>query len=643
MSFVIDPTSISQSKILEDLRTFVDGRPDADAWQLFFDSGVGSTVLKILGGMEAYNTYNNIVGRREAYVQYAQNRSSVVGGAQYLGYSAFRGSNPIVTLTITPNFTGTIQKFSIVGAVKSQELIALETKVVNAGIPAVIKCVVGDLKTETLLATSNAAALFRFTGNGTISDTLRVLVDGDEVETSDRILDLDEYKFVVQTNAVGSVDIFSTNEISAPIRYDTNSEVTIEWIELKQTEFANVDFSFLYGVIDVIVTDSGYLAPQEMEQIRIKSRLQNEVQFVIRAREDQPKQLLQLDDSITDAKGEDVSAAIMRLFYLRDGELLFDETEKAALVTAYERFRPHAMAPPLIADPTRIPLKLKVDATLHDASGDPENDIRAITQAYAYKLKGTISLDDLEQDIEALQNIKIARPSFTGDAWVNATKYEKGQHVVSFPDNGRIYQLGAILYFSDALEPVWPIATAGETIIDGDIIWKSIPKNDTAGINTWLATTSYQVGSQVKPSVANGYIFEAFELINKSAAIEPVWSPLTGQSPLQIQGTKTNDGDIMWAARPLIGTPTTWTASTKYKKGDTVVATNPTTSDTIGVMFQAFAYLGTSDAIQPVWPTTLNLTIVDNNIQWICQNPLQNTLEVGIGEYLTIEEDITVA
>lgn len=643
MSFVVDPSSLSESAIYNDLVDFVNTRPDAASWQNFFESSVGVTVLKLMSGLSAYYTYNNIVGRREAFVQYAQNLSSVIGGAQYLGYSAFRGSNPIVTLTITPNFTGTINRFTVVGVVKSRELVALEDVVVNNGETATVQCVIGDLKEDTLLAASSNPALFRFSGSGLVSDTLRVLVDGDEVERSEKILDVTKLKFVSQTNAVGSVDLFSENSINAPIRYDTNSEIKIEWIELKQLDYIDSDIQFDFGDITSIQTDAVYQDPETLEQIRLNARIQNEVQFTIRAREDQPKQFQTLDPSILDASGEDVSAAVMRLYYLLEDDLLFSSDEKEDLVSQFEQFRPHGMLPPLIGDPTRVPIVIKVDAVLENTSGDPENDIKAITQAYARQLGGSINLEDLEKEIEALANIKIARPSFSGDRWYDSTKYELLQHVTSFPDNGRVYQALLILYFSDSVEPVWPIIEAGEVITDKDIIWRSIPKDDTAGVADWAADTSYTVGNLVKPTVANGYIYEAIETLNTSDSVEPVWTPMAGQNPVQYQGTKILDGDIMWIARPTEGTPTIWTADTVYRKGDSVIATDPSGSDVEGVMFQAFAYLGTSDGVQPSWSTVLDATVIDNNIVWICQDPLQKELELSKGEYFTITEDITVS
>jgi len=641
-SFVVDPTKISESAIFLQLIAFIETRPDAAQWETFFQSDVGFTVTKLMSGLSTYFTYNNVVGRREAYIQHAENLSSVVGISQYLGYSAFRGRNPFLTLNVIPNFTGVISKFTVVGDVKGTELVALEDVTVNDGFAVDIPCVVGDLKEDTLLAESNRASLFRFTGNGTISDTVKVSVDGVEVEISDITIDLIKFKFLVQTNAVGSVDIFSTNGLSAPVRFDTGDEIKFEWIELRNLVFLETDVQFNFGTISEITTDSVYTAPEEVKSVAINAPLQHEVQQVIRAREDQPKQFKTLDTTIIDTTGEDVTAAVMRVFYLRQDQILFDPDEKSALIVRANEFRVFGIAPVLVGDPTRLPIKLRVDAVLLNSSGDPVNDIKVITQKLALDLQAAINLDDLEKAIEDLPNIKTARPKFQGTTWVLNTKYEIGTHVIATPDTGRIFFMKEILYFSAGVEPIWPVALAGETIVDGDIVWKSIAKNDTAGIVTWAGTTAFRVGDQVKPSTPNGFIFEAFELQNESDSAEPTWTPLGGQNPTQLQGALINDGDIVWIARPEIGTPPAWTADTVYKKGDTVLSTDQSGDDNIGVMWQAFAYLGQSGGSQPAFPVTLDLTVIDNNILWETQDPLRPELLAELNEYFTIVEDIVV-
>ena len=643
MSFVIDPTSLSESAIFADLKNFVDTRPDASSWQTYFESDVGYTVLKLLSGLSAFFTYNNIVGRREAYSQYAKNRSSVIGGGQQQGYSAFRGRNSIVTLTITPNFTGTIERFSLVGSVGSQELISLETKVVNLGESTTIQCVVGDLKSDTLQATSNLPSLFRFTGDGTVSNDLRVLVDGNEVDISETVIDIQKFKYIVQTNAVGSVDVFSDNSLNLSTRYDTNSLITLEWIVLKNSTFSDSDFQFNYGTITNINTDSIYQDQEATAQISINSRLYNETQKVIRAREDQPKQLMQLDSNIIDATGEDVSAAVMRLYYLLDTGYLLTDDEKAELLLAYAPFRPFGMAMPLIGDPIKKKIIISVKATLENTLGDPVADIKSITQSLASTLDATINLNDLEKDIEKLSNIKIARPSITGNDWLANAQYEIGEFVKSVPDSGKIYSVFEILYFSGAVEPTWPSSVAGEYIVDGDLVFKSIAKNDTAGIPDWAASSIYRIGDQVKPTTANGFIYEVVETQNKSSSIEPTWPANNGLNPIQVSGVYIIDGDILWKSRPQEGSPTIWSSDTVYTKGSTVIASDQAASDTVGVMFQAYAYLGTSSGAIPSFGTILNQTIQDNNILWVTQDPLQVEFKSGIDGFFEVSEQITLS
>jgi len=643
MSFIVNPTSISETQIFNDLKTFVDTKPDAAKWQNFFNSAVGTTILKIMAGLSAYYSYNNIVGRREAYLPYAQNRSSIIGGAQQLGYSAFRGRNALLTLTVTPNFSGSINRFDVIGQVNSQSIVALETKAVNSGESTTIQCVVGNTESEELVANSNDPSLFRFTGNGTISDTLRVLVDDAEVEISERVLDITNFKYIVQTNSVGSVDVFSDNSLNLPIRYDTGSIVTLEWVTLKDEEFTTADVQFNLGTLTNVNIDNVYTAPESDEVIRINAPLQNETQFVIRAREDQPKQFRQLDTSIIDATAEDVSAAVMRIYYLRSDFLLFSNDEKDDLVEAFEQFRPHGLLPPLIGDPTEQPITIAVDATLQDNTGDPVADITALIAAYEGALNQTVVLDDLERDIENLSNIKIARPTFSGPVRVNGGKYQVGQIYKLDPDNGRIYQVKEIIYQSDSVEPTWPDTQSGETVIDNELVWTSIANENPSGIFTWQADTTYRIGDLVRPSIDNGFVYEVTANRNFSDSSEPSWPFLGGENAIQKTGERVADGDILWIARPQEGSPVVWTANTRYELGDTVIATDQTASDTEGLMFQAFAFLGTAALSEPALSSTLGAQATDGNFIVETQDPLQATLESGIDGYFKITKSITVS
>ncbi len=116
--FNISPSSVSFDEIKADLQAYMDSKPDAAKWKDFFDSQVGTTVVEMIAGLGTMLKYDAIVSRREAFPRYAQNRSSVVAYAESVGYSVFRGRNSVLKLTVVPNFTGVLTKYTIIGAVK---------------------------------------------------------------------------------------------------------------------------------------------------------------------------------------------------------------------------------------------------------------------------------------------------------------------------------------------------------------------------------------------------------------------------------------------------------------------------------------------------------------------------------------------
>jgi len=56
----------------------------------------------------------------------------------------------------------------------------------------------------------------------------------------------------------------------------------------------------------------------------------------------------------------------------------------------------------------------------------------------------------------------------------------------------------------------------------------------------WEASTSYEIGDLVKPTTANGYLYEMISYINSgySDATEPTWS--------EVKGVPIVDNDIIW-------------------------------------------------------------------------------------------------
>lgn len=642
MSFIINPQSASFNLQRNDLIDFLESLPDADKWSVFFASTTGRTLVDLIAAFSAFIKYEAIVARREAFLQSALNRSSNLAGGQNLGYSAYRGRNVIFKINVTPTTSGVWPKYHILGTVKDRDLILLEATTRNAGVPIDVYVVAGVLQEETIQADSNALNIFRFSQKN-VSEDLRIFIDVNEVPNSKEIVDLLSGKFVLQSNPFGSVDAKYLNYPSFPSTYTTGTDIKLEWVELKD---------FLYQLSDVLVDDTEgdlntvevdalYIQPETETSIKVNAPLSNETKFVIRAREDQPKILRQLDTTIIDSKGEDISAAIMRLFYLRINDFRFNLTEKNELIAMMLSYRPHGMLPVLIGDPVRLPVTLKVDLYLSGLAGDAINDTKAIIAAYEYKLEGLIDFIAIEQSVEALDSIKIARIEFTGNPWVLNTQYEIGSIVKSTPETTKVFQVVGISYFSDGVEPVWPVVAAS-TINDGSLIWKAVPKDDTAGIPTWAATTAYQEFNYVKPSVANGFVYQVIGFRRFSDAVEPTWPILDGGTVEDIQGETNYDNEIIWMARAQEGTPAVWSANTNYNVGDRIIATDQSTSDTIGVMFECFGFVGKSGGAQPTFPNVDAQTVLDNNLTWRTLNPRTNPLALAVNQYYKIATTITV-
>lgn len=107
-------------------------------------------------------------------------------------------------------------------------------------------------------------------------------------------------------------------------------------------------------------------------------------------------------------------------------------------------------------------------------------------------------------------------------------------------------------------------------------------------------------------------------------------------------GKLIKDGSVLWLQVPKVGTPPAWAPGTNYHVGDTVVPTVPI----VGLedfMFQCVGFIGKSGGAQPTFPTTVNQTVLDNNILWTARfpnaAPVQNYEK---NQFVVIDEAVTV-
>jgi hypothetical protein len=516
MAFIIDPQSVSFPQILQDLIDYRDSRPDADKWNTFFESGTGQTVTEKIAALGAFLAYKTISGRRENYLLHAENKSSTIGISQSLGYSTFRGRNVHLTLTVTPTVTTVLPKYTSVGVVKDQDMVVLEDTPLTANVQQEIEVVIGNLGAEELTVPSNNLAIFRFESPN-VTEDYRVLLNDVEVDFSNRILDLDEDKFAAITNVLGSLDVSYLNRSSAPVQYTTGDILKIEFSTLKDTAFAAEDLNFFSGTVDSFSILTEYEDPETTDATRVNAPLFHETQALVKARQDFLKVFRFSDPDFVSTQQRDVTAATVELVYLNNDMTALTEAEKAASLDDLVKRIVMGIPPPLITDPVRVPLKLDLNVTLEN---NEENTLDLIDDIMAEReklLKQSISLEDIEADVESLASVKIARVAIGSDTWTAATSLERGQHIAPTSPLSLIYELQEILYFSGSVEPSsWP-TTLGDTVVDNDIVWEAELINPCdLTTTTWSSSTTYSISDTIVPTVPNGRQYRMVATINES-------------------------------------------------------------------------------------------------------------------------------
>lgn len=494
MTFIIDPSSISPTSIESDLQDFIEAQPDAARWKDFFASSVGKQLTKIISGLGTFIVYNVITARRETYLPYASNRSSGVASSGTLGYSTYRGRNAVVELTISPNISSLIPKFSVIGTVKDKDLVILEDVVFNAGVQKTFLAVVGDRLEESLSAATEAPSSFRYSNNN-MSQDLKVLLNDEEVQFSERILDLINEKFVIQSNVNGAVNLLYLNLDSFITRYTIGDELKIQYIELHNLSFTLDDIICDIGTIVNSTINSVFQPVETLENIKINAPLFHETQYIIRGRDDYMKIFRLLDSNIIDTSYTDVSAAVVQLTYVTDDLSLFTTFQLNEFITRLMTFRAMGLKPPTVKHPDIVFLNAAININLLNDSGNPSADVELIVSDKENKLQQTITFADLEKELEDLSFTKIARIALTSTPWLTKQFYVRGHFVTPTVPNGKIYEMLRFVCSSSSTEPAWGV----DPIIDNNIIWcaedKVVCVDD--GIAAWSPNTVYSENDYV--------------------------------------------------------------------------------------------------------------------------------------------------
>lgn len=624
MAFIINPQSVSYEQAKQDIMAYLQTKPDYEKWQDFFASSVGTTVVELLAGLTSLIGFNVIVARKEAYLQYNDNRSSAIGIAQNLNYSVARGLNARIKVTITPTASISISKYSVIGSVSDQDVIILEDVVFNAGVQTSFIATLGELKEEILSIPSSQIANFRFE-NPDVSDDMRLFLNATEIAYSKYILDLRDDKYVVVSNALGAVDVFYLNK-AAP-QYVTGDELKISYIALKNLEFETSDVQLNYGTVDLIEMDSVYTSPESVDAIKVNAPLYHETQNVIRGREDYRKQLKTFDSTLIDTNSRDYSSAMVECTYLREDLSLFNATKLAELTERLLSVRVFGVQPTFITHPVRSELKLKITINLLQSTSENILDfVTSIVEEYANILEKEVDLDMIENEIEQASYVKTARVEIDYDDWSATTAKTDKEFVVPTVYNDFIYELKSHVRLTDSVEPTWP-EVEGATVVDNELVWECI-YDERCNIDKWYADTNFNVNDVIAP-IGQLFKYRVKARINLSNSSEPTWTTELGDI--------IDDNQLRWQCIAIEGTPATWLASNNYATGSVVIPTTPN-----GKAYVVIGYISTTGATEPTWPETEGDTIVDGSIEWIAREDSNSKVQADWNSYFVIFKQVTI-
>jgi len=586
MALKLDSLSFSQVQL--SLTNYFNSQTDSGKWKDFYASSTGSIFIRLLSTFGSFISYLVTVARREVYLSYAQNRTSLIGIAQNLGYSVSRGKNEVVQLVITPNMTGLIPAYTSIGTVKNYEIVTVEGTQLNKGVSSTISVYLGNLMSESITIDTEGLKIFRFISSN-VSDYVRLKLNDIVIPSSINSKDLWNDMYLTISNPLGAVDVAYIQE--GVYKYKPTDILTLEYIELSNVSYKITDLIIDKGTITSVNKVLSYITPEPNDSIRIKAPLCHETQVLVRARNDYLKEFKNLGYNFSDTNSRDFTPAIVDLSYVRNDYTIMTSSEETSIVSQLDNMRAMGVPIPIIKEPVHFKLEIDFDIKRNSNSIvniiDVEADVASITESYEKTMRPSIDLELLEKNIDDFSYVKRTRISVHATNRINSTKYRLGDFIASPLSGSKVYMAYDFIRNSDTLEPSW-VYTDGSLIVDNGLVWQCIPRY---GKNppTWYASRSYKLGDLVRstsivdPSIE--FMFECIAIQKYSGTIIPSFTTVLQDF--------TEDNGLIWVCKSKIASGLAWTPSTMYNIGDSILEGE--------FSYEVVGFRGTSSGSLPVF------------------------------------------
>ena len=600
---VINIDSLSFSSIYNNFIDYFGTQAQSQKWKDFYESTMGKMFMRLLSGFGAFISYMVTVARREVFLNYAQNTTSLIGIAENLGYSVSRGKNEIISIEVTPIMTGLIPEYTVVGTVNNVDLVTTQEVMLTKNVPTVVQVYLGNLNSESIVINSDQIQPFRFT-NSKVSDYINITLNGNIVPFTNSIKDLSEDTYIAISNPLGSVDVCYLQ--GGNYTYKATDILTVQYIELIKATYTIANINFDYGNVTAITNISPYTDSETNNSIVVKAPLYHETQLVIRGRADYQKVFQSLGYNLASTNSTDYTPAIVDLTYVKGDYTIMSSEESSTILNSLDNARGMGIPLPRIYNPNFYELNLNFNVKILPSSATPltnvQSDVNTLTSSYEKSLQPTVDLESIEHNMDENSYVKRSRVSVASTVRANNATYRLGDFIttVSSDYSSKIYMAYAITKNSGSQEPTWTYHV-GDLVMDNGLVWRCVNKyNKNAA--PWYANRFYKIGDLVKNvtdnSVSINYLFECISINHKSGFSIPNFSANLGDF--------TDDNEIVWNCKTLVENDPAWQANAIVNIGDSIK------SGTFS--YECIGFRGTSANMEPKFKITDNYPVGGVNI-----------------------------
>ena len=169
----IQANSLTYTEIMRDYDAFIGALSEDEklGFKTLFEGTNSQILTEMISAKESDELYHIITSRSENLMYYLNRWDSATAISQNYSYSTYRGSNIKLQITLTPDQTIVLPKFSTVATSGDMDLIITKDVELTQGVSTTFVAYVGTVKEQELVADTEDLLVFRFT-NSNISEQI---------------------------------------------------------------------------------------------------------------------------------------------------------------------------------------------------------------------------------------------------------------------------------------------------------------------------------------------------------------------------------------------------------------------------------------------------------------------------------------